>query len=265
MSAEKKDKPPSRAPGAAVEMAKAVAQNELLELAIAAQGGRDHYRGVNEIVIRAYGGGLAQRKHYGRIIGDFETRISTRSQRAEFMNYPRSGQRGVFEGSSVRIESMDDGSLLAERQNPRAKFPGGRRWLWWDHLDFLYFAGYAMWGYACAPFLFEWPDVEVREIEPWEEEDQTWRRLEVTYPETLHVHCRRQVYYFDPEGLLRRNDYTAEINGNFAKSAHYAAEHREFGGLVFPTRRRVFGRKRNNQPRRHPVLVAIDIAEMQVE
>jgi hypothetical protein len=243
----------------------AVAQNELLESVIAAQGGRDRFAQVNEIIIRARGAGLAQRKHYGRVIGDFETRISTRSQRAELTNYPRSGQRGVFEGASVRIESMDDGSLVAERRDPRAKFPGGRRWLGWDHLDFLYFVGYAMWGYACAPFLFEWPDVEVREIEPWEEEDQTWRRLEVTYPETLHVHCRRQVYYFDPEGLLRRNDYTAEINGDFAKSAHYASEHREFGGLVFPTRRRVFGRKRNNQPRRHPVLVAIDIAEIQVE
>jgi len=81
----------------------------------------------------------------------------------------------------------------------------------------------------------------------------------VTFPTELHTHSRQQVFYFGADGLLRRQDYTAEEFGDRANSAHYCFDHREFGGLVFPTRRRVFLRRPDNRPRRRPLLVWIDI------
>jgi hypothetical protein len=101
--------------------------------------------------------------------------------------------------------------------------------------------------------------VQTREIEPWEEGDERWRRLEVTYPDAWHTHCSRQIYYFDPRGLLRRNDYTAEVFGGWAKSVHICEGHRSFDGLVFPTKRRVYPRRRSNRRRAFPTLVEIDI------
>jgi hypothetical protein len=165
----------------------------------------------------------------------------------------------------VRIESLEDGSRLSLRTDPRSNFPGGRRLLWWDDLDFLYFTAYAIWGYTCAPYTFLWPGVETRELEPWQQDGETWRRLEVTYPDGFHTHSRRQIYYFDSRGLLRRNDYTAEVFGSFARSAHMCYEHRDFDGLVFPTKRRVYSRGRRNRPRRITTLVSIDIANVSVD
>ena len=39
----------------------------------------------------------------------------------------------------------------------------------WDVLQLAYFIGYAMWNYLTTPFLFTYPGVEAREIEPWHE------------------------------------------------------------------------------------------------
>jgi hypothetical protein len=233
---------------------------ELLELALKAAGGRELFRQAREIAVTLHGSGTAIRsKRFGWVPGEIEVRCSTQEQNTVISPFVKEGQRGVFTSSEARIESVTDGTVLASRQNPRQKFPGGRRLLWWDDLDFLYFSGYAMWGYLVAPYSFFWKDVETREIEPWEQDGETWRRLDVTYPVGWQVHSRQQVYYFDSAGRLRRNDYTAEVFGGFAKSAHLCDEHKTFAGLTLPTRRRVYGRRRNNKPRPRPTLVAMDI------
>src|SRR5215831_10697842 len=46
--------------------------------------------------------------------------------------------------------------------------------------------------------------------------------------------------HFGADSLLRRQNYTAEEFGKRANAAHYCFDHREFGGLVFPGRRRAF-------------------------
>jgi hypothetical protein len=168
----------------------------------------------------------------------------------------------VFTAQRVWIE--EGGAVVAERRDPRAVFPYGRRALWWDHLDLVYFAGYALWGYACAPFLFAQEGYEVRELGPWEEDGESWRRLAVTFPDGIPAHSREQVFYFDEAFLLRRGDYTAEVFGGWAKAAHYCGEHREFGGILFPTRRRVYPRARSNRPRRFPTLVRIDVDSVEL-
>lgn len=240
-------------------------EGDLLQLILDAQGGLDRFQNADAITVRMHGSGAVVRgKRWGRIPGDIQVECATHEQRSVVSPFPRPGQRGLFTPSEVRIESVEDGSCISSRTDPRSRFPGGRRLLWWDDLDFLYFTGYAMWGYMCAPYTFLWPEVVTREVEPWEQDGETWRRLEVTYPPGMHTHSRRQTYYFDPTGLLRRNDYTAEVFGSFAKSAHMCFEHEELDGLVVPTKRRVYSRGRSNKPRAFPTLVRIDIASIEL-
>ena len=64
-----------------------------------------------------------------------------------------------------------------------------------------------------APFLFARSDFVTQETGPWHENGQTWRRLLVTYPDTIVAHTRQQTCYFDDAGLLRRLDYSVDIPG----------------------------------------------------
>jgi hypothetical protein len=232
---------------------------DLLNAAIEAHGGLARWRSVGEIVVRARSGGLALPARFKP--GEFkayEARISTASPRTVITPFPKPGRRGVFEGDSIRIES-ESSAVLAECVNARAAFRDLRHRIWWNHLDALYFAGYALWNYLNAPFLLSRPGFEVREIEPWEGDGERWRRLHVTFPLGIPTHSREQVFYFDAAGRLRRHDYTAEVFGSWAKAAHYSWGHTEFSGLLFPVHRRVYPRKRSGHPRRGPTLVWIEI------
>jgi hypothetical protein len=235
----------------------------LLAEAIAAHGGAERWSQVEAVVLRAESGGLAlASKGQRRAVRSYEARITTREPRTVFAAYPAEGRRGVFTADAVRIEA-DDGSVVAERRDPRRAF-GGRRNLWWDRLDLLHFAGYALWTYANAPFLFAQPGFAVRELEPWDEDGETWRRLAVTFPPEIPAHSREQVFHVDARGRLRRNDYTAEVFGSWAKGAHYLYDHREFDGVLFPIRRRVHPRARSGRPRRWVTLVWIDVRDVEL-
>ena len=153
---------------------------------------------------------------------------------------------------------------VEERKNARAAF-GGRRNLWWDDLDLLYFGGYALWGYVVAPFIFTRPDFEVEEIEPWREGGEEWPGLRVRFPEDVPAHSREQRYYFGPDGLIRRNDYTAEVFGGWAKAAHYCWDYRDFGGFKIPTRRAAMPRGPGGRPVRAIRMVRIAIDDVRVE
>jgi hypothetical protein len=103
--------------------------------------------------------------------------------------------------------------------------------------------------------------VEAREIEPWHEAGQTWRRLQVTFPASIATHNPQQVFYFDADGLQRRMDYVTEILGS-TLVAHYTAQHRSFGGLVVPTWRRVFRRNPDGTVNLNMPSITIDIEDV---
>jgi hypothetical protein len=237
---------------------------ELVEEAIAAHGGMEMWEGAAEVSVQVSSGGLAfASKFQGAAVRDVQARISTRGQHVIFEPYPAVGQRGVFEqGGRVRIET-DAGELVEERENARSAFRDLRHKLWWDRLDILYFATYAIWTYVSTPlstpFVFAREDYRVSELGPWVEDGERWRRIAVTFPEHVHTHSREQVFYLDANGVIRRHDYTAEPISGWAKAAHYCHEHQTFDGLVVPTRRRVYPRKRNNHRRAGPLLVWIEM------
>ena len=236
----------------------------LLEHVIKAHGGLERWQSAGELTVRHSSGGFAfAAKLQGRTLTTHLARVSTDLQRTVFTAYPGPGRRGVFERGAVRIET-GGGRVLAHRLDPRSDLRSLRHRLWWDKLDLLYFTGSALWTYMATPFIFATPGFEVDELEPWEESGEVWRRLAVTFPTELHTHSRQQVFYFGGDGLLRRQDYTAEEFGDRASAAHYCFDHREFGGLVFPTRRRVFPRRSDDRPRRRPLLVWIDIQAVDV-
>lgn len=230
---------------------------------IEVHGGQERWRSIGELRLRISTGGFAfLRKLQSKTIRNLEARVATRTQRTVFSPYPAAGLRGVFEGGTVRIES-ETGEIIHRRDDPRPAFRNFRQRLCWDRLDLLYFAGYALWTYLNVPFLLAEPGFEVRELEAWEENGGRWRRLAVTFPPHIHTHSREQVFYFDEKGLLRRQDYTAEPFGDWAKAANYCYQHETSGGLVFPTRRKVYPRRSDNRPRSRPLLVWIELSNIQ--
>src|SRR6516225_2014747 len=181
--------------------------------------------------------------------------------------FPRDGQRGVSERGAARIESRD-GEVLSSRTDARAAFIGRsglRRNLRWDALDSVYFAGYAMWNYLTFPYLLTRQGVEVSDGDTWREGGETWRRLDASFPPDIDTHSRRQTYYVDAGGRLRRHDYVPEVIGRWARSAHYCADHVQAGGLLFPTRRRVLLIGPGNRSLPFPATVSLQLTDVRIE
>jgi hypothetical protein len=239
----------------------------LLTDAIEAHGGARRWGKVAEVGAHVRSGGLLMRvKGRSRSFIDYGLNVSTQKETAIFEPYPAPRTTGLYAGDSVRILAAD-GSVVEERDDPRAAFSGRaglRRNLRWDELDALYFAGYAMWNYLNLPFLLARPGFESSEGEPIEVDGEPWRRLDVTFPDGFHSHCREQTLYFDERNLLRRHDYSPDVVSPLANAAHFSDEHTEVDGLVFPTKRRVVPKAPGGHPLPGPTVVWIDLSAIKV-
>lgn len=80
-------------------------------------------------------------------------------------------------------------------------------------------------------------------------------------PDSIASHSREQITYFGPDGLLRRHEYAVDIMGG-AAGLNYAADYRDFDGIVVPTKRRVYAPDANKQKIPEPVLVVINIHDI---
>lgn len=236
----------------------------LLDIAIEAHGGWDRWQQVKGVSAHVtVGGALWQLKGWPGVFADAHATIDTRRPQLTFGPLPEHGRHTLFEGERVAIVGAD-GKEIESRGAPRQSFAGHEPPTPWDALHLAYFTGYAMWGYLTAPFLFCNPAFEIEELAPWDENGQIWRRLKVLYPEGFHAHCREQVFYFDETGLLRRNDYRVDIVNSGNTSAHYTSGQKEFGGIVFPTSRRVYPIGPDNRPITDRILVSIDIHSIEL-
>jgi hypothetical protein len=240
----------------------------LLDEVVEAAGGRHRWDRVKGISAHVVSGGLLMRlKGRADSFRDYGLSVTTDRQSAVIQPYPRQGSSGVFDAGSVRIEAPD-GTTVAERRDAREAFSGLsglRRDLRWDELDALYFAGYALWNYLNIPFLFERPGFEVSEGGALAVNGESWRRLDVVFPEQVHTHCRKQTLYFDSRGLLRRHDYHPDVVSSLANAAHLCDDHREVGGLMFPTRRRVVPKGPRGRPLGGPTIVSLELDSIEVD
>jgi hypothetical protein len=165
-----------------------------------------------------------------------------------------------------RVSIRSRGRLVEERLDPRHSFPGAfdPSTTRWDAIQVAYFTSAAVWNYLTAPFAFAQAGAVAREIDPWVEGEQTWRRLAVTFPESNANHNAEQVFYYDAAFMQRRMDYSPDVTGN-PPVAHYSHDHKTFDGFVFPTRRLVHLHDARGIADQTFAPITIDVADVSVE
>ncbi|HEU0200505.1 MAG TPA: hypothetical protein VFR86_08720 [Burkholderiaceae bacterium] len=229
--------------------------------AIEAHGGQARWNRASAIETTLSASGFLFTVKRRPILQRVRVHAAMRQPRLSFIDFPRAGETSEWIGDEeVRVVGRD-GTVLARRLQPRAAFRSLRRQFRWDHLDFVYFGGYATWNYLTTPFLFLREGFGFEALPPLMTEHGAWSRVRVAFPPDVPAHCSVQDFYFDAQHRLRRLDYTAEVVGGWAHAAHLCEGHRDFNGCVVPTRRIVrplpFGRR----PLPFPTLVAIEIHE----
>ncbi|HEY9404631.1 MAG TPA: hypothetical protein VIQ24_18380 [Pyrinomonadaceae bacterium] len=236
--------------------------SDLAQLAIDASGGLDRWRQFDTVSARLLNGGvLWPLKHQQGVLDDVRVRVGLREEWASHWPFGAPGLRTSFQPHRVAIEDAE-GRHVEELPRPRDSFKGHSLETPWSRLQLAYFAGYAMWTYLNTPFLLAWDGVETEEVEPWREDGEVWRRLKVTFPPGVASHSTVQTFYFDAEGLLQRHDYDTEVLGG-TPAAHYVYQHEEFSGILVPTRRRVLGRAPDGTSVPEPLIVTIDLIEVE--
>ncbi len=114
--------------------------------------------------------------------------------------------------------------------------------------------------YLNAPFRYTYKGFTTEETPSIQVEGETWRRLKVTFPDTVKSHPREQISCFGPDSLWRRHDYTVHILGG-ATGLNYASDYRVIDGTIVPTKRRVYAYEGDYRLVKEPLLVAIDVGE----
>ena len=240
--------------------------DELLDLAIATTGGDDLWSTLRALKIDiSIGGpiwamkGWPPEKTFDQILT-----LDTGNEHIMFSPFTRADRRMIFDaaGDSVTMQTLD-GEPVAALAPARAGFKGMLRNSAWDALHLGYFLGYACWNYFTTPFLFTYPGVQAREIEPWHEAAQTWRRLRVRFPPQIATHNPSQVFYFDARGMQRRMDYIVEVNGS-TLVGHYTSRYKAYDGLLVATRRRVFRRNPDNTVNLNLPSITLDIHDVEL-
>jgi len=237
--------------------------NDLLQTAVTAHGGLKRWREISEIKVAAsIRGAIWFVKGQGDYLKDIIMIVDTKQERL-ITNFPGQDKRFIFQPSKIVMEHSD-GTAIQVRETPEKFFLGQKRETPWDDLHVGYFQGEALWTYLTTPFLYTYEGFATEEIAPIQVNGEVWRRLKVTFPETVKSHTREQISCFGPDGLLRRHDYTVDILGG-ATGLNYASDYRTVEGIVVPTRRRIYAYEGDYQPVMEPLLVAIDMGEITVE
>lgn len=234
----------------------------LLEDAVKAHGGLDNWKKIHSASLKldiagAIWGFKGQPDMFRNI--DLAVDLDPVTQHVA-MTSPDSGWKGDFAPDRIAITTLH-GDAVEERHAPRTAFDGHTQMTPWDRLHALYFCSYALWSYLTIPFLYTYPGFQTEELSTWQENGETWRRLRVTFPDSVTSHSREQISYFGEDGLLRRHDYTVDVMGG-ARGANYASNYRDVGGIVVPMSRRVFAYDDAGRKIDEPLLVSIDFHDI---
>jgi hypothetical protein len=241
--------------------------DKLLEAVLSAHGGAEHWARTTSIEAKmSLGGPFWAARGWPGIYAEQTVTLDPHRERIEFAPFTKAGVKSAFSVGPERVSMTNaEGEVVEERTNARGGFPLPFDPLAtpWDALQVAYFTSAAVWNYLTAPFVFTQPGVEAREIAPWVEGDETWRRLAVTFPRTIANHNAEQTFYFDDRLMQRRMDYSPDVTGS-PPVAHYCANHRTVDGFVFPTRRRVYLHDANGVADQSFAPITIDITAIVV-
>ena len=234
--------------------------DNLLTFVVEAHGGLNAWNKLRTLHAKvSIGSALWEQKGLPGIFKNTRVQLELPSQRV-VTHLVDLDERIVFTPNHISLES-ESGKTLATRTDPRAAFAGQTANSKWDKLHAGYFCSYALWGYLTTPFLYTCAGFEAHEIEPWHENGERWRILQVTFPDGYAAHTRTQYSYFGEDGLLRRHLYTVDVLGG-APGANYAFEYREVNGVMVATQRRVLAYNDARQKIDEPILVSIDLSEI---
>jgi hypothetical protein len=233
---------------------------ELLNIAVEAHGGLERWNKLKSMTVAAsITGAIWFVKSKGDALKNIVMTLDTRTERL-VTDFPGQDKRSIFEAARIVMERAD-GTVTAQRDDPAKSFEGQQRETPWDDIHVAYFCGEALWTYLNTPFLYTREGFQTEEISPIEENGETWRRLKVTFPDSIKSHTKEQISCFGPDGLLRRHDYTVDILGG-ATGLNYASNYRNVGGIIVPATRRVYAYEGDYKLVKEPLLVAIDMGEI---
>jgi len=234
--------------------------SDLLDLAVKAHGGLDRWNKVKAVKVAAsITGAIWYVKGKGDFLKNVILTAETSHERLT-VDFPDQDKRAVFTPDRIVIETAN-GALVEARDNPEQSFEGQERETPWDDIQVAYFVGEALWTYLNTPFLYTREGFVTQEIASIQVGDEMWRRLKVTFPESVKSHTREQISCFGPDGLLRRHDYTVDILGG-ATGLNYASDYRNVDGIIVPAKRRVYAYEGDYLLVKEPLLVAIDMGEI---
>jgi hypothetical protein len=216
--------------------------SELLTEVLAAHGGLEQWSNVKTLTAKlSLGGPFWAGRGWPDVYADQTVTLDAQREHITFAPFTAPDRISVLDVDPERVAlESADGGVIEERHDPRASFPSDFSLANtpWDAIQVAYFTSAAVWNYLTEPFVLARPDVGAREIEPWDEDGETWRRLAVTFPKSIANHNAEQVFYYDESFMQRRMDYSPDVTGN-PPVAQYAHDPKTFDGFVFPTRRRV--------------------------
>lgn len=215
--------------------------DDLLAAVLESHGGLENWSRVTGLTAKlSLGGPFWGPRGWPDVYADQTVELDARREHITFTPFTGPDRTSVLDLNPERVEiRTSDGEIVEQRENPRGSYPPFDMMTTpWDAIQVAYFTSAAVWNYLTEPFGFTYPGVKAREIEPWSEDGETWRRLEVTFPATNANHNPEQVFYYDEDLMQRRMDYSPDVTGN-PPIAHYTHDHKTFDGFVFPTRRLV--------------------------
>lgn len=236
---------------------------DLVDFVIATHGGAEQWKDVTSVSAQVHvHGAFWPYKGQPDLLG-VETVTADLTRQRISMSPFGAGRTLHFDAAEDLVTITDaDGTVVDQLSAPRASMAGFEGETQWSPAQMGYFISYATWIYLAEPLLFTLPGVQTREIEPWQEDGETWRRLEVTFPDSIASHSTVQTYYFDSvTGMQRRMDYDVEVNG-WAEVGHYTSEHKDFDGLAVPTRRRVLLRDKENGVNHGFAAILLDVNDI---
>lgn len=216
---------------------------DLLDLVYEAHGGLAQWQRLTQVRFTGSAAGILPWPRPD-FLADFDATIDPQAQNVIIERFGAPDRRARYTPDHIDILDAT-GTVVAARDEPRRAFDGHPAGELWNEQQAAYFAGYAFWTYLTIPFLLAWDGIGVDEIEPWQENGETWRRLRVEFPDHIVTHNSVQTLYFGDDHRLRRHDYSPDLLGN-PLTVHYPAEYRTFDGFAFPTRRRMVRREPDN-------------------
>jgi hypothetical protein len=208
----------------------------LLDDVVSASGGLEQWRRFRRFTFHvSIQGSLLAHSSAATHLKDAVVEGCTQTQWVRLTSFSGTDKCAVYRPGQVSIESLD-GTLLEVRNDPHAVLLSHGGPLSWDELDVAYICGLSIWNFVATPFLLTQSGVQVEELPPWHERDESWGRLRAVFPDDIATLSREQIFYFDAAGLQRRTDHQMPGAAG-AKIVHYSWAHQAFSDILIPTLR----------------------------